>query len=630
MPPSSIFLGLILLAITCPLVSGRSRIAYPAAFDESRITSSKSAGSRPWTSNESRLAPSKYATHDLHVVGNGRRLESFHPPTTFKTLGDGIDPPQSFGLGPATLKEIAVAVTQSQLGINPANIRFQSGFSEGQTHMPMLGSPTKAVVSFGSSFVETSAVLANITASAPSLNVQSVIPSAENALNGKFNGHPPTLEYLVQSDGSIALTYVVQIQNNKTGTWFEAFMDAHSGDILSVTDFVARASYKAVPITKDFSISRQVTLVDPQDPFSSPSGWHNPGPGVTAGNNVVVFRVRGGRAAATPETGTGLVFDYTYVDTLSPTTGQNLDAARTNAFYVMNAMHDITYQYGFREISYNFQMNNFGRGGRERDPIHVQVHDDSNTNDAVFATPPDGQPGICRLYLWDRTSPRRDAAMDNSVLIHEFTHGLTRRMVGGGIVRCSRTMEARGLSTNALDSSWVQQRPILPRLPLQNPTLSLPDYTYGRYLVNSIAGMRTYPYSTSEITNPLRYSSIKTLHEVHDIGEVWANMLHNVHAALVREHGFSRNAKTDPTTPEGNVVFMRLFMSALSILPCSPTFLYARDAWIQADYVIYGGANRCLLWKVFASRGLGVDAGEWYLDNSESSAVPPDCRPTII
>ncbi|KAF8886309.1 metalloprotease [Infundibulicybe gibba] len=623
MPPFSIFLDLILLAITCPLVSGRSRVAYPVAFDESRITPSKSAGSRPWTSNESRLAPSKYATHDLHIVAHGRRLESFHPPTTFKTLGDGIDLPQSFGFGPATLKEIAVTVTQSQLGINSANIRFQSGFSQGldayayvrQSHesVPFANAVANValhnsrVVSFGSSFVETT----NITASTPSLNVRSVIPSAENALNGKFNGHPPTLEYL----------------NDKTGAWFEAFMDAHSGDILSVTDF-----YKAVPITEDFSISGQVTIVDPQDPFSSPSGWHNRGPGVTAGNNVAVFKARGSRAMATPETGTGLVFDYTYVDTLSPTTGQNVDAARTNAFYVMNTMHDIAYQYGFREISYNFQMNNFGKGGLENDPIKVQVHDNSGTNGAVFAAPPDGQPGICRLYLWDKTSPRRDAAMDNSVLIHEFTHGLTQRMVGGGIVRCFRTTEARGLAEGWSDAmaDWVQQRPILPRPPLPSFMLSLPDYTFGRYLVNSIAGARTYPYSTSEITNPLRYSSIKTLHEVHDIGEVWANMLHNVHAALVREHGFSRNAKTDPTTPEGNVVFMRLFMSTLSTQPCNPTFLYARDAWIQADQVIYGGTNRCLLWKVFASRGMGVDAGEWYLDNSESSAVPPDCRPTII
>lgn len=32
-----------------------------------------------------------------------------------------------------------------------------------------------------------------------------------------------------------------------------------------------------------------------------------------------------------------------------------------------------------------------------------------------------------------------------------------------------------------------------------------------------------------------------------DIGEVWANILHNVYAGLVGAHGFSATAKTDPT-----------------------------------------------------------------------------------
>lgn len=48
-------------------------------------------------------------------------------------------------------------------------------------------------------------------------------------------------------------------------------------------------------------------------------------------------------------------------------------------------------------------------------------------------------------------------------------------------------------------------------------------------------------------TNPLRYSSVASLNEVHQIGEVWANMLHNVYAALVQAHGFSQTAQTDPS-----------------------------------------------------------------------------------
>ncbi len=54
------------------------------------------------------------------------------------------------------------------------------------------------------------------------------------------------------------------------------------------------------------------------------------------------------------------------------------------------------------------------------------------------------------------------------------------------------------------------------------------------------------------------------------IGEVWANMLHNVLAALINDHGFSMTAKTDATGTEGNVVFLHLFLEALQLQPCNP------------------------------------------------------------
>lgn len=55
------------------------------------------------------------------------------------------------------------------------------------------------------------------------------------------------------------------------------------------------------------------------------------------------------------------------------------------------------------------------------------------------------------------------------------------------------------------------------------------------------------------------------------IGEVWANMLHNVYAVLVDERGFSAEKLTNPDGKEGNIVFMRLFMRSLSIQPCNPS-----------------------------------------------------------
>ncbi|KAJ7914081.1 Fungalysin metallopeptidase-domain-containing protein [Mycena leptocephala] len=112
------------------------------------------------------------------------------------------------------------------------------------------------------------------------------------------------------------------------------------------------------------------------------------------------------------------------------------------------------------------------------------------------------------------------------------------------------------------------------------------------------------------------------------IGAVWANMLHNVHAALVDAHEFLKTARTDPTGSEGNVIWLHLFIDALALQPCqpdlnnrNPVILQARDAWIQADQNRYAGANKCLLWKTFASRGMGFNT----FDYTDDFSVPAGC-----
>ena len=105
-------------------------------------------------------------------------------------------------------------------------------------------------------------------------------------------------------------------------------------------------------------------------------------------------------------------------------------------------------------------------------------------------------------------------------------------------------------------------------------------------------------------------------------------MLHVIYAELVNKYGWSPASRSNPDGKEGNVVWMHLFIDSFAIQPCGPTCksipffsvrintddeIYfavatARDAWIQADKNRYNGANGCLLWKVFASRGLGTNA----------------------
>ncbi|KAI0654826.1 Fungalysin metallopeptidase-domain-containing protein [Cubamyces menziesii] len=573
----------------------------------------------------------KFATHRTREISQDFKIETYHPESSYETFGEGIDHPLS-KRSDASIEEAAAAFVQSRTGVQADAVHVRTSFEgDAASHVyvkqQLNGIPfanavanvafnkDNKVVAFGSSFVK---VPSKKTApAAPSVTVEDGIASAEKALNGKYDAEnfpEPTLEYFAKDDGSAVLTHVFQVRNEDAGTWYEAFVDAHTGDLVSVTDFRSKASYLVLPIYKEILTQGFQTLTDPQDTTASPQGWHSDGTTSTtstAGNNAIAFK--GSQSATTSQSSSGLVFNYPTNPNQAPTTTANVNAARVNAFYVVNTIHDITYKYGFTESAFNFQNNNFGKGGKGNDRVLVSVQDSSGTDNANFYTPPDGQNGEMRMFLWDLTNPERDGALENDVVSHENTHGLTNRMTGGGTGRCLQSTEAGGLGEGWSDAfaDWVEKS-----------DGTVPDFVMGQYVTNDPAGIRTHPYSTDASVNPLRYSSVKQLNEVHNIGEVWANMLHNVYAALVGAHGWSATARTDPTGSEGNVVFLHLFIDALPLQPCNPTFLTARDAWIQADQNRYGGANKCTLWKAFASRGLGVNAK----NHNDDSTVPSDCQ----
>ncbi|KAF8638159.1 hypothetical protein AX17_002402 [Amanita inopinata Kibby_2008] len=588
----------------------------------------------------------RYSTHGIRTIGKrGLQVETYHPKSTFKTygpnglsFGSSTSGGSSFasadrpGTKPWALNESSLSFIQSELGIKQEKMKYKAGYTGTvakfayvkQYHegVPFANAVANVaynndnnIISFGSSFVNAS----KIAPSTPSLSWKSVLPRIEDSLGGKHNGHPPSLEYLVRPDGSAHLTHVVQVQNHKDGSWYEAFACAHTGKLLSVTDFVAHASYNVLPIQKQVFTEGAETLLNPQDLVTSPFGWHSDGvenTTDTSGNNVFAFKaLTEDNLIPANQTSPGLNFLYKYDDSLDPTHPSNKNAARVNGFYIANTIHDIAYRYGFTEAAFNFQFSNGGKGGKhakDQDGVLLSIQDASGTNNANFATPPDGQPGVCRMFIWDLTKPRRDGAMENDIVVHELTHGITNRMTGGGTGRCLQATEAAGMGEGWSDAmaEWVRQK---------NGTVR--DFVMGQYVSGHPKGIRSYPYSTDPKVNPLRYSSVKGLSEPHIIGEVWANMLHNVYANLVQARGFSSTALTNPNGQEGNVVFMHLFMDSLPLQPCNPTFVSARDAWIQADHNRYNGANKCTIFKAFASRGLGVRAKHFVDDET----LPAGC-----
>jgi hypothetical protein len=154
---------------------------------------------------------------------------------------------------------------------------------------------------------------------------------------------------------------------------------------------------------------RPWTLAGPGNPAVT-LGWHNNGTTdytYTRGNNVYAYEDMDNNNAPgfSPDTA-NLRFDYPFVPSLDAT--DNLSACITNLFYWNNIIHDVMYQYGFDEVSGNFQNNNLGRGGLGADYVRAEAQDGGGTNNANFFTPIDGSGGRMQMYLWSpvlETSP---------------------------------------------------------------------------------------------------------------------------------------------------------------------------------------------------------------------------------
>lgn len=57
------------------------------------------------------------------------------------------------------------------------------------------------------------------------------------------------------------------------------------------------------------------------------------------------------------------------------------------------------------------------------------------------------------MFIFNMTNPARDGALDNEIIIHEFTHGVSSRLTGGGnSSNCLETKEAKSLGEGWSDA----------------------------------------------------------------------------------------------------------------------------------------------------------------------------------
>lgn len=601
----------------------------------------------------------------------------------------------------------------------------------------------------------------------------------------------------------VRLVWDLHIYVPNQAHWWSVRVDAINGTILDQTDWVAHCDFgthehsgskqmaaveslvmlPAPPPTTDqytvFAIPTEspnhgprTTVIGPFDANASPFGWHdiNGVAGeeytITRGNNVHAYEDSNDddQPGYSPDGGASLNFDFPL--NINQPAASYFDPAITNLFYMNNVMHDVWYQYGFDEASGNFQQNNYGNGGQGSDYVNAEAQDGGGTNNANFATPPDGSNPRMQMYLWDANgspnlltvnSPtgiagaytaieagfgppvpstaitsdlvlyddgvpdindgceapingasfanrivviRRggcpfvdkitraqnegasaviiinnvgtapitmggtgptitipsvmisqangnlilaqmasgtvnatlqnngpfdyDGDFDNGIIAHEYGHGISNRLTGGPSASgCLGNAEQMGEGW----SDWFGLMLTIEPGDQGTDVRGIGTFAIGEPTTGD--GIRPAPYSTSSAINNFTYSATNntgSISQPHGIGFVWCTMLWDLTWAMIDQYGYDPDLYAGTG---GNNMAMELVITGLKLQPCNPGFVDGRDAILEADQLLYNGANQCLIWDVFANRGLGFSASQGSSDNRSDQTQAFDLPPVI-
>lgn len=249
------------------------------------------------------------------------------------------------------------------------------------------------------------------------------------------------------------------------------------------------------------------------------------------------------------------------------------------------------------------------------------------------------------------TVTQPDGSLDNGIVSHEYTHGISNRLTGLGDGTCLNANE----SNEQMGEGWSDYVALMLTLkPTDNASIARGIATYANGQPTTGSGIRPAKYSPNFSINNYTYGKTNgmevpaaifgveygTMPNVHSIGFIWATMLWDLTWNMVDKYGYNHDVTANVNS--GTAKTLQLVMDGMKLQPCNPTFIEGRDAILQADQQINNGANKCLIWDTFAKRGLGVNAetggknGFWVTqegtpnpelaDQIEDFEVPTECK----
>jgi hypothetical protein len=325
---------------------------------------------------------------------------------------------------------------------------------------------------------------------------------------------------------------------------------------------------------------------------------------------------------------------------------ENRRASAANTYWLLNHFHDHleSAPIGFTEAAGNFQVvNDDGQGGEDGDPVlaaGLLGASESRglpgpVNNAFMGTPPDGESPVMGMFLFEEARypkwvpfgpeiPSSDAGVDASVVYHEYTHGLSNRLV----IYPDGQSALDSLQAYTMGEAWSDWY-ALDLLEAEGFIDDTPavDVREGQYITGG-PGIR-YQAADCRVDSPIAdcpappggagpggYTYADFGHvdkygwEPHSDGEIWVQTLWDLRDAL------------------GSADAEMLVTRAMELSPPGPSFLDMRNAILEADQVAFGGANEDTIWGVFAGRGMGFfaesDGGDDVQPDADFS-LPPTC-----
>jgi len=226
-----------------------------------------------------------------------------------------------------------------------------------------------------------------------------------------------------------------------------------------------------------------------------------------------------------------------------------------------------------------------------------------------------------------------DGSFDNGIVVHEYGHGISNRLTGTGSNCLSSTASKEQMGEGWSDFFAL----MLTNKPGDNASVSRGIGTYAIGQPITGGGIRPARYSpdfainnyTYGNTNGMEYtnSSGQVVPDVHSIGFIWASTLWDLHWQYAAKYGYSSDVTANTTNGSSRV--LQLVTNALKLQVCNPTFIDGRDAILNAELAMTQGADRCMIWRTFAKRGLGVNASAGSKtninDQIEDFTTPGDC-----